>query len=140
MKVRDDIKRAVQDALRNLGLEDEESGIVLERPREATHGDISTPVAMSLAKQLRRNPLEIAQMIATSLSLSPDIVSSVEVLKPGFINFRIADPALRENLPRVVEAGDRYGSSQAGVGTSVLVEYVSANPTGPLVVVQYGLI
>ena len=136
MKVRDDIKRAVQDALRNLGLEDEESGIVLERPREATHGDISTPVAMSLAKQLRRNPLEIAQMIATSLSLSPDIVSSVEVLKPGFINFRIADPALRENLPRVVEAGDRYGSSQAGVGTSVLVEYVSANPTGPLVVVS----
>jgi arginyl-tRNA synthetase len=97
---------------------------------------MSTPVAMSLAKQLRQNPLAIAQEIASSLSIPRDVVSSVEVLKPGFVNFRFAATTLRENLPRVIREGDRYGASTTGGGSSVLVEYVSANPTGPLVVVS----
>lgn len=136
MKIRDDIRRAIEDALRDLGLDGEGVRVILERPREAAHGDMSTPVAMSLAKKLRQNPFAIAQKIVSALSVPGDIVSSVEVLKPGFINFRIADPSLRENLPRVIEEGNRYGSSEAGGGESVLVEYVSANPTGPLVVVS----
>jgi arginyl-tRNA synthetase len=134
--VREEIKRAVEDALASLGMDAPGVDVVLERPREASHGDVSTPVAMGLAKMLRRNPFQIAEQIASALSVSSDIVASVEVLKPGFINFRIADAALRTNLLEVIRAGHGYGSSGAGGGERVLVEYVSANPTGPLVVVS----
>ena len=136
MTVRETIRRAVEDALSGLGLDGEDVAVILERPRDAAHGDLSTPVAMSLAKKLRENPFAIAQKIASAVSVPGDVVSSVEVLKPGFINFRVADHSLRENVLRVIEDGDRYGSSQAGGGERVLVEYVSANPTGPLVVVS----
>jgi len=136
VKIRDEIRIAVEDALKTLGPDGERARVILERPRESAHGDMSTPVAMSLAKKLRQNPLEIAEKIASALKLPDSIVSSVEILKPGFINFRIADASLREVLPVVIEAGDRYGSCEVGGGKRVLVEYVSANPTGPLVVVS----
>ncbi|MCK5407302.1 MAG: arginine--tRNA ligase, partial [Candidatus Krumholzibacteria bacterium] len=110
--------------------------LVLERPREAAHGDMSTPVAMALAKTLRKNPLEIAETIAAKIKLPSDIVSSVEVIKPGFINFRFADAALRQGLLTVISSGDGYGSSGIGRGSPHLIEYVSANPTGPLVIVS----
>lgn len=136
MKIRGEIRSAVEDALRKLGLDGEGIPVVLERPREAAHGDMSTPVAMALAKKLRRNPNEIADDIVSSLSLPEQSVASVAVLKPGFINFRFADAVLRGNVSGVIRDGDRYGSSGTGGGERVLVEYVSANPTGPLVVVS----
>ena len=136
MKIRGQIKAAVEDSLRKLGLDGEGIPVVLERPREAAHGDMSTPVAMALAKKLRRNPNEIAGEIVSSLSLPEQSVASVAVLKPGFINFRFADAALQDNVSDVIRDGDRYGSSGAGGGERTLVEYVSANPTGPLVVVS----
>jgi len=136
LKIRGQIRAAVEDSLRKLGLDGEGIPVVLERPREAAHGDMSTPVAMALAKKLRRNPNEIAGEIVSSLSLPEQSVASVAVLKPGFINFRFADAALRDNVSVVIRDGDRYGSSGAGGGERALVEYVSANPTGPLVVVS----
>ena len=136
MKIRGEIRTAVEGALCKLGLDGEGIPVVLERPREAAHGDMSTPVAMALAKKLRRNPNEIADEIVSSLSLPEQSVASVAVLKPGFINFRFADAALRANVPVVIRDGDRYGSSGTGGGKRALVEYVSANPTGPLVVVS----
>jgi arginyl-tRNA synthetase len=91
---------------------------------------------MSLAKTLRKNPVEIAENVVAALNLPDRLVSSVEVLRPGFINFRIAKAALQENLLQVLRSGDDYGSGSAGRRSRVLVEYVSANPTGPLVVVS----
>jgi arginyl-tRNA synthetase len=110
--------------------------VVLERPRDAAHGDMSSPVAMALAKLLRRPPLEIARSIADGLSLPSGEVEAVEVLKPGFINFRFGPRVLHDNLLEILEAADAYGSSSLGAGERVQVEYVSANPTGPLVVVS----
>lgn len=136
MKVREKIQQALEEVLRSLGLHDRGVQVVLERPRDEAHGDMSTPLAMALAKTLRRNPVEIAEDVAGKLELPDDVVSSVEVLKPGFINFRFADGALRNNLLEVISDGDAYGSSNAGKGRRYLVEYVSANPTGPLVIVS----
>jgi arginyl-tRNA synthetase len=136
VKVREIIRRSVGDALEKSGFSGEDVPVVLERPREAAHGDISTPVAMALAKRLRRNPIEIAQLVVGALELPADAVASVDVLKPGFINFRFADAALRSNLLEVIAGGDEYGCAHIGGGERVLVEYVSANPTGPLVVVS----
>jgi len=116
LKIRGQIRAAVEDSLRKLGLDGEGIPVVLERPREAAHGDMSTPVAMALAKKLRRNPNEIAGEIVSSLSLPEQSVASVAVLKPGFINFRFADAALRDNVSVVIRDGDRYGSSGAGGG------------------------
>jgi len=126
LKVRDDIIRAVEDALRDLGLD--AGGVLLERPREAAHGDLSTPVAMSLAKKLRQNPFEIAQKIASSLSVPEEIVSSVEVLKPGFINFRVADPSLRGNLLMVIEQPREH--DPAGLRTVLVLTLLVAHRHG----------
>jgi len=134
VKVRLIIHDALAEAIRPFGAVD--TSIVLERPREASHGDMSSPVAMSLAKQLRRNPIEIAEEIASRLSFDSGYVESVGVLKPGFINFRFAIDSLRENTLDVVTTTDQYGRSDAGGGRKVQVEYVSANPTGPLVIVS----
>ncbi|MCK5618325.1 MAG: arginine--tRNA ligase, partial [Candidatus Krumholzibacteria bacterium] len=114
MIIRDSIRRSLEDGLRSLDMTDAGVPLVLERPREAAHGDMSTPVAMALAKTLRKNPLEIAETIAAKIKLPSDIVSSVEVIKPGFINFRFADAALRQGLLTVISSGDGYGS--AGIG------------------------
>ena len=134
MIVRETIRVAVAEALASLDWKDVD--IVLERPRDVSHGDISTPVAMSLAKKLKRNPAEIAEAITEKLSLSENAVSSVEIMRPGFINFRFADSALHDNVMAVVDSAADYGRSDVGAGEKIQVEYVSANPTGPLVVVS----
>jgi arginyl-tRNA synthetase len=134
--IRDSIRRSLEDGLRSLDMADAGVPLVLERPREAGHGDMSTPVAMALARTLHKNPLEIAETIAAKIELPSDIVSSVEVIKPGFINFRFADVALRQGLLTAISSGDGYGSSEIGGGSPHLIEYVSANPTGPLVIVS----
>jgi arginyl-tRNA synthetase len=146
MSLHETIADGIADALRRLGLADSDSAdaapskdhtdIPIERPREAAHGDVATPVAMSLARQLKQNPLEIAQRIAGAVKFPRDVVESVEAVRPGFINFRLAPPVLQAAVRDVVAAGDRYGSARIGAGHSVQVEYVSANPTGPLVVVS----
>jgi arginyl-tRNA synthetase len=136
MKVRDSLQRAVVDALNRLGIGAGGIAVVLERPREAAHGDMSCPVAMALARDLRKNPLGIAEDIVGALECPPGDIASVEVVKPGFINFRFSDSLIREELLAVVTAGDSYGASRAGAGSRCLVEYVSANPTGPLVIVS----
>lgn len=136
MNVRDSLHRAVTEALRRVGLADQDVPVVLERPRESAHGDMSSPVAMALARKLRRNPLEIAGEIAGSLECPPDEIASVDIVKPGFINFRFNDSLLARELLAVVGAGGSYGATNAGAGARWLIEYVSANPTGPLVIVS----
>ena len=136
MKARDSLKQAIAGALDRLGFAKENIPIVLERPREATHGDMSSPIAMALARKLRRNPIDIAGKIAASMEYPAGEITSVDVIKPGFINFRFTDSILRAELLAVLEAGKNYGTSTVGGGKRWLIEYVSANPTGPLIIVS----
>ena len=136
MSVRETIADAVSEALRRLDIAAPDVVGSIERPRDASHGDVATPVAMALAKTLKRNPIEIAEAIARTVELPGDVVAGVEAVRPGFVNFRLAAPVLLRTLCEVLSEGDRYGASRDGAGKSIQVEYVSANPTGPLVIVS----
>jgi arginyl-tRNA synthetase len=105
---------------------------VLERPREEAHGDLATNLAMQLARLLRQPPRRVAEDILARLRLPPTVVARCEVAGPGFINFWLAPHQLAAQVRAVVEQGPRYGRSEAGRGVRVNVEFVSANPTGPL--------
>ena len=105
--------------------------IALERPKQAAHGDWACNVAMQLAKPLQRPPRELAQALIAALPASPWL-ERAEVAGPGFINLRLKPAAKLDALRRVLAAGAAYGRSASGRGRPVLVEFVSANPTGPL--------
>lgn len=105
---------------------------VLERPRDEGHGDLATNLALLLAKVRRANPHQVAQELLDTLDLPPGLVRKTEIAGPGFINFWLADGALAGALARIVGEGPRYGQSTTGAGLRVNVEFVSANPTGPL--------
>jgi arginyl-tRNA synthetase len=106
-------------------------GPTLERTRDPSHGDYATNVALQLAKVAKRKPRELAQAIVDALP--PDAaIARVEIAGPGFINFHLAPQAWHAELMSVIELGEAYGRSNVGGGERVLVEFVSANPTGPL--------
>ncbi|WP_433586528.1 arginine--tRNA ligase [Microbacterium hydrocarbonoxydans] len=107
------------------------SDIVFERPRNRDHGDWASNIAMRLAKPFGSNPRELAQQIADGLA-TVDGVSSAEVAGPGFINIRLDAAAAGALAKTIVDAGDAYGHNDSQQGVSVNVEFVSANPTGPL--------
>ncbi len=102
-----------------------------EPPRDPSHGDIATNAAMLLAKPVGRPPREIAEALAAALRDAPDI-TGVTVAGPGFVNIAVADGFWRDHLRHILRVGTAYGESAAGNATPVNVEYVSANPTGPL--------
>ncbi len=105
-------------------------------PREAGHGDWTTNLALLLAREAGRPPRALAQSLSAAFPLDPALFSSVEVAGPGFINFRYS-AAFLDRLPAVIaRAGDRFGEADHAGGSRMLVEYVSANPTGPLNVVS----
>src|SRR2546426_8565634 len=106
--------------------------VEVEVPREPEHGDWASPVALTLAKTARRPPREVARALLRSLEIEPDVVGGVEVAGAGFINFRLAPAWLAANVRRILSDPTAYGNSPAGRGERILVEYVSANPTGPL--------
>ncbi len=107
-----------------------------ETPANAEHGDLATSVALRLARPLRKAPRAIADDFAARLrqSVDPRLVAGVEVAGPGFVNIRFAADYLHDGLRRVLAAGPDFGRSDVGKGEKVLVEFVSANPTGPLTV------
>ena len=107
------------------------SAITAEPPRDATHGDIATNAAMVLAKAARRKPRDIAEPLLARLKANPDVVDGA-VAGPGFINLKLTDSFWLARLHDCLEAGVSYGDSTMGQGERVNVEYVSANPTGPL--------
>ena len=109
-----------------------DAGFVLERPRDGGHGDLSTNLALLLAKPLTTNPRALAQKIAAELQLPASVVARTEIAGPGFINFWLAQDALHSLLATIIAAGPAYGRSAVGGGQRVNVEFVSANPTGPL--------
>lgn len=109
--------------------------ITLERPRDPSHGDLACNIAMQIAKPLKKNPRELAQAIADAMMANPartGLVEAVEIAGPGFINLRVALAAQQAVIHRVFTDAQCYGMSNDANGAKVLVEFVSANPTGPL--------
>lgn len=130
--MRDVLSSALRQALGELGL-DAPDDIQLELPAHREHGDFSSNVAMRLARSAGRPPRELAQQIVDRIAADPpQYVLSVEVAGPGFVNFRLDDGWLQEIVPSVLAAGQDYGRSDIGAGRRVMVEFVSANPTGPV--------
>ena len=105
--------------------------IVVEPPRDSAHGDLSTNAAMVIAKPLGKNPREVAAALVEHFSHDTD-VTAVEIAGPGFINFRLANPIWHQVLRSIAAQGADYGRSTLGGGERVNIEYVSANPTGPM--------
>src|SRR5690606_31031729 len=105
--------------------------ITVEPPREASHGDVSTNAAMVLSKPAGRKPRELADLLVARLR-AHRAVDEAEVAGPGFINLRLRPDFWQARLADILKAGTDYGSSTMGRGVRVNVEYVSANPTGPL--------
>jgi arginyl-tRNA synthetase len=104
----------------------------LERPRDASHGDLSTNLAMQLARRERSNPRAMADRVVAALDLPGGMVSATEIAGPGFINFRLASDTLAADCARILEEGDKFGRRIATPPRRINVEFVSANPTGPL--------
>lgn len=106
--------------------------IPIEVPRNTDFGDYATTVCMQLAKQLRRAPRQIAEELAELLLEKSDLLETAEVAGPGYLNFRLKKDSLAQIVNKVLEQGDKYGQNFSGKRLSILVEYVSANPTGDL--------
>ena len=105
---------------------------VLERPRDNGHGDLATNLAMVLARRERANPRKTAERVLAELQLSPSLVERTEIAGPGFINFWLAQTQLAQAHAEILARGPDYGRSTSGAGLKVNIEFVSANPTGPL--------
>ena len=137
------LAQAFEDAARTLAAQGGDAAAIeavgraratLERPKQAGHGDLACNLALQVAKPLRRNPREVAQALVDAVRASPAgaLVESAEIAGPGFVNLRLAASAKREVVSRVLSARDAFGRNDAAQGRSAIVEFVSANPTGPL--------
>ncbi len=113
---------------------DEQPEIQIEKPKQAGHGDASTNIAMLLARPLKSNPRKIADSIVERLDFNRDLIEDVSIAGPGFINFKYTDAYLRQQLSEILEKGDDFGKTSDLAGKRILIEFVSANPTGPLTV------
>ena len=127
------ISSLFNEALKNMGVS--EVTILLERPKVAAHGDLACNVAMQLARQLKKNPRQIATDLIEQLQALPatqNLIAEFEIAGPGFINMRLSQEAKTFAVREVLRLGSDYGKSQTHQGEKILIEYVSANPTGPL--------
>ena len=131
MNAADQIRAELVRAARGLGAP-EDIEPLLERPRETTHGDWATNLAMVLAKPLKSKPRDIAEKLRTAMSLERAGVSKVDIAGPGFMNFFIDAGRIASVLREIIAANESFGRSDVGRGQVVNIEFVSANPTGPL--------
>ena len=130
MKAPDAIRTALIQAASRLGAPDVD--VALERPRDPSHGDLATNLALTLAKTLGQKPRAIAERLVANLDLPATVVRKTEIAGPGFINFFLGEAQVVGVLPSILAAGAAYGSSDIGQKRKINVEFVSANPTGPL--------
>jgi len=133
--MREKIAKLIEDSIRVL----QEEGklpkskipeILVEYPGEKIHGDYATNIAMVIAKKVRKNPMEIAEVI--SLEIKNNIIEKIEVITPGFINFFVSKEYLRNQVSKILKEKDKFGNLKFGKKEKVNVEFISANPTGPL--------
>ncbi len=129
--LKQDLERALKDAVRSVVPDCADTTVVVERPKQATHGDYASNVALALAKRAQRNPRELAQALVAALPPS-QLIARAEIAGAGFINLFVTPQARQAIVARVLKERDTFGRSQAHAGERVMVEFVSANPTGPL--------
>ena len=135
--MREQLVEQIRNALKQVGgSEDSESlaavPVLFSIPKNDQYGDYATNVAMGLAKVLKRSPLQIAEELVRQIPSGLSWLERVEVAKPGFINFYLKDQAFQGTLPLIIRAGASFGQATWGAGQKIQVEFVSANPTGPL--------
>ena len=130
MLIEEKLKRSLKDALAKMNVDIDISKIVIERSKEKVHGDFASNIAMQLARELKKNPLLIAEDIVNNLDV--ESFNKVEIARPGFINFFLKSEALSSIIKTIIDEGDNYGSSTYGENKPINVEFVSANPTGDL--------
>lgn len=133
-RAQEHLRVALAEALRSLGVG--EPKIVLEKPRDASHGDVATNAAMMHAKSLGRPPRALAEQLVSRLHLDRGLISGESIAGPGFVNFEFAPDYLRSLVADALQRGEAFGDDESLVGTRVLIEFVSANPSGPLNVVS----
>ncbi len=131
-KLENELQAAVSRLLAAAGDGDSPPAFAVEVPRQDDHGDFACNAAMLLAKRLRRPPREIAEQLIAELGDAGGLVDRAEVAGPGFVNLWLSGARWQDVLVQILAAGSAYGHSEAGVGQRVQVEFVSANPTGPL--------
>lgn len=136
MTIQDTIRGEVLRRLEEYGLFEGDVDVALEKPRERSHGDLSTNIAMVCARRLGRKPRELAGELAAKLDFDRTVVASVEIAGPGFINFRLAREHLLDLLLDVWRDEGALQDIRIGGGKRINVEFISANPTGPLNVVS----
>ncbi len=140
-RTREALRAAVAAAAEASGWDIDRADIVIETPRDPSHGDLATTAALALAKEAKKNPREIAQTLKERIEASPPPeevapLRSIEIAGPGFLNFRFGDVWLERGLAETLGRGAGYGRSGRMEGESILFEFISANPTGPLNVVS----
>ncbi len=123
----------IRRALAEVGVEPTRE-IVIEKPSEEKFGDASSNIAMTLAKELRKNPRQIAQELVSKFKFNPEHIERVDVAGAGFINFYFSKSLVQQSVAEILRQGEQFGRSNVGAGKKAIVEYVSANPTGPLTV------
>ena len=126
------VESALRALLADADRQDDMPAVALEVPRQPEHGDFSCNVAMGLARVLRRSPREIAEELRERLGDAGGLLESAEVAGPGFLNLRLRQASWQTLVSDILRAGPDFGRSEVGAGEKVQVEFVSANPTGPL--------
>ncbi|MDP4171214.1 MAG: arginine--tRNA ligase [Bacillota bacterium] len=129
-KMKQEIKAAVLKA--NLAAEEQIPDVILEIPKDKTHGDYSTNMAMQLARVAKKAPRAIAEALIANIDLSKASIEKIELAGPGFINFHMKNSYLTDLIPAILKAGDKYGETNVGNNQKIQIEFVSANPTGDL--------
>lgn len=132
MNLKSGLSEALENAVKASGIVPEVPDIKIETPKDKANGDFSSNVAMTLTKQAKKNPRDIAASIIEHLDQSSASIKSVEIAGPGFINFFMDESSVTQVIPQVIAQGDNYGRSTPEVKEKVLIEFVSANPTGDL--------
>lgn len=131
----DYLQTLLREAAESIGVEREAiPDILIEKPRDPSHGDAASNLAMLLAGVIGDKPRTIAGKLVEAIDSDPARIESVEIAGPGFINFRFSGVYLYSELGRIIRSGGEYGRSAANTGRRILIEFVSANPTGPLTV------
>lgn len=133
-QVKEQLKEEIKQAVVAAGLAPAEDvpDVVLETPKDKAHGDFATNMAMQLTRIARMAPRKIAETLVDHFDKEKGHIRKIEIAGPGFINFFLDNRYLTDLIPAIIEAGDNYGQSQSGAGKKILVEFVSANPTGSL--------
>lgn len=132
--MQDYLRNHIRRAIRQIAPGLEIPPVTIEKPKSPSHGDAACNVALMLAKPLSNSPRTIARQIADAIPLQKEYLDSIEVAGPGFINFRFSNEWLKNQLVAAYKAGKKYGQLRTNSGKHIQVEFVSANPTGPLTV------